>query len=171
MKPRAVGARPVRPLRGRSDAEHDVAGLLAGLDVASRLDDLVERVGPVDHGPVLPRFHELLDEQEVLLAIAADPERRPSAPDEAGDESEERDVVQEPEIHRDVDPAGLQGAATAAKRVLADRVEDHVVRLAVRREVLGEAVEDVARAERPYDSTSFVSHTAVTSASKWWASS
>ena len=171
-KPRAVGARlGTSSSLARSDAEHDVAGLLAGLDVASRLDDLVERVGPVDHGPVLPRFHELLDEQEVLLAIAADPERRPSAPDEAGDESEERDVVQEPEIHRDVDPAGPQGAATAAKRVLADRVEDHVVRLAARREVLGEAVDDVARAERPHDARRpSVSHTAVTSASKWWAS-
>jgi hypothetical protein len=57
-------------------AEHDVARLLAGLDVAGRLDDLVERVPPVDHGPVLARVDELLDEEEVLPAIAADAELR-----------------------------------------------------------------------------------------------
>jgi hypothetical protein len=35
--------------------------------------------------------------------------------------------------------------------VLADRVEDHVVRLAVLREVLPKAVENVPRSQRPHD--------------------
>jgi hypothetical protein len=35
--------------------------------------------------------------------------------------------------------------------VLADRVEDHVVRRAALREVLAEAIEDVPRAERPHE--------------------
>jgi hypothetical protein len=35
--------------------------------------------------------------------------------------------------------------------VLADRVEDHVVRLAVLREVLAEAIEHVPRPERPHE--------------------
>jgi hypothetical protein len=41
----------LRLLAGRrlAHAEHDVARLLARLDVAGRLDDLVERVPPVDH--------------------------------------------------------------------------------------------------------------------------
>jgi hypothetical protein len=54
-----------------ADAEHDIARLLAGLDVSRRLDDLVEPVSPVDHGPVLACLDELLDEGEVLFAIAA----------------------------------------------------------------------------------------------------
>src|SRR5688500_13485811 len=72
------------------DAEHDVARLLPGLDVAGRLDDLVERVRPVDHWPVPSRVDELLDQQEVRLAIAADAESPTRAPGEPGDDCEER---------------------------------------------------------------------------------
>ena len=63
----------------------------------------------------------------------------------------ERHVVHEPEVHRDVRAARLQRAPAAAERVLADRVEDHVVRLAVLREVLAQAIDDVARAQRPHE--------------------
>jgi len=50
-------------------AESRRSRLLAGLDVAGRLDDLVERVPPVDHRPVLARVDELFDEDAVFLAI------------------------------------------------------------------------------------------------------
>jgi hypothetical protein len=96
-----------------ADTEHDVARLLAGLDVAGRLDDFVQLVHPVDHGPVLACVDELLDEDEVLLAIAADAELRTPAPDEPCDESDERRVIHEPEVDRDVEPAGLQRAPAA----------------------------------------------------------
>src|SRR5918994_2732469 len=129
-----------------ADAEHDVARLLAALDVAGRLDDLVEFVAPVDHRPVLAGVDELLDEGQVFLAIAADAEFRTLASDEPCDENGERHVVHESEVGRDVDPAGLQRAPRAPERVLADRVENHVVGLAVLREVLPKAIEDVPRA-------------------------
>src|SRR5215213_2758514 len=106
-----------------ADRQDDVPRLLAGLDVAGRLDDLVERVRPVDHRPVLARADQLLDEEEVLPAIAADAELRTPAPDEPRDESDEWHVVHESEVDRDVDPARLQRAPAAAERVLADRVE------------------------------------------------
>src|SRR5829696_9615233 len=89
-------------------AQHDIAGLLAGLDVTDRLDDLVERIRPVDHRPVLLRIDELLDQDEVGLAIATDAELRLLASDEARRQCDERYVVHEPEVGRDVDPAGLQ---------------------------------------------------------------
>jgi hypothetical protein len=52
--------------------QHDVACLLAGLDVTGRLNHLVERIGPIDYRPILARFDEFLDEKKVLAAIAAD---------------------------------------------------------------------------------------------------
>src|SRR5262245_25277561 len=127
-------------------AEHDVARLLAALDIPDRLDHLVELVAAVDHRPVLTRLDQLPDENEILLAIAPDAERRTPTPDEPRDECEERHLVHEPEVHRDVDPGGIQRAPAAAERVLANRVEDHVVGYAVLREVLTEAIEDVPRA-------------------------
>ena len=39
--------------RRRSDDEHDVSRLLLGLDVAGRVGGLLQRIGAVDHGPVL----------------------------------------------------------------------------------------------------------------------
>src|SRR5262245_44245534 len=75
------GRRPVLAGRRFADAEDHVAGLLARLDVADRLDDLLEVVPPVDHGSELAGLHELLDQQEILLAIAADAERRALGPD------------------------------------------------------------------------------------------
>ena len=54
-------------------------------------------------------------------------------------------------VGRDVLPARLQRAPAASERVLADRVEDDVVRLAVLREVLSRVVDDDVGAERPHE--------------------
>src|SRR5205823_14626643 len=48
-------------------------------------------------------------------------------------------------------PAPRERASAAPKRVLADRVEDEVVRLAVLREVLPQVVDDLVRAERAHE--------------------
>ena len=56
-----------------------------------------------------------------------------------------------PRSMRDVCPAGPQRAPAAAERVLADRVEDHVVRLAACREVLSEPIVHGPRTERPHE--------------------
>src|SRR5512132_106681 len=56
--PRSIGA----TLPSFGHAEHDVARLLAGLDVAGRFDDLVDVVRSVDHRPVFAGVDELLDE-------------------------------------------------------------------------------------------------------------
>ena len=91
------------------------------------------------------------DEEQVLLAIAADAEPRALAADEPRNEHEERHVVHEPEVCRDVGPAGIQRPATAAERKLADRVEDHVIRLTAAREVLAKTIVDLPRAERLHE--------------------
>ncbi len=49
------------------------------------------------------------------------------------------------------DPAGLQRAPAPPERVLADRVEDDVVRLAVLREVLLQVVDDLVGSERAHE--------------------
>ena len=80
---------------GGVDGQHDVARLLPGLDVARRLDDLVERVRPVDHRPVLARLDELLEEEDVLLPILRDAERHAAPMPVQG---EQRHVPHEPEV-------------------------------------------------------------------------
>src|SRR5215204_681399 len=102
--------------RSLAQAKHDVASLPAALDVADRLDDLVELVGPVDHGPVLARVDEFLDQEQVLLAIAADSDGRTLATDDSSNESQKRHVIHEPEVHRDVESAGFQRAPAAPER-------------------------------------------------------
>ena len=57
----------------------------------------------------------------------------------------------EAEVGLDEDPARLQRAPAAPERVLADRVEDDVVRLAVLREVLLRVVDDLVGAERAHE--------------------
>ena len=57
----------------------------------------------------------------------------------------------EPEVGLDEDAARLDGAPAAPERVLADRVEDDVVRLAVLREVLLEVVDDLVGSERAHE--------------------
>ena len=59
----------------------------------------------------------------------------PSCRRSTGEEHQERDVPHEPEVGLDECPARLQRVPAAPERVLADRVEDDVVRLAVLREV------------------------------------
>ena len=72
------------------------------------LDDVVQRVRPVDDGAVPARLDELLDEQQVVPAVPADAERPALAPDDPRGEREERHVVEVAEVHRDVDPTRVQ---------------------------------------------------------------
>ena len=67
----------------------------------------------------------------------------------------------EPEVGLEVDAARLQRVPAAPERVLADRVEEDVVRLAAREVLLG-VVDNVVGAERPDGSTFCVLQTAVT---------
>jgi hypothetical protein len=72
------------PLRVAGDTEHAVARLSGGPHLASRHDDLVEVVRPVDDRPVRA-FLDELDEEEVLLAEGPMPSaarlpRRPASP-------------------------------------------------------------------------------------------
>src|SRR5439155_533194 len=61
-----------------------------------------------------------------------------------------RRVSQAPQVGRQVEPAPLQRAAAAPERVLPDRVEDDVVRLAILGEVLLGVVDDLVGAERAH---------------------
>ena len=67
-------------------------------------------------------------------------------------------------------PPGFSERLAPPERVLADRVEHDVVRLAVLREVLLQVVDDLVGAERATSSTFFVLQTAVTWAPKCLAS-
>ena len=63
---------------------------------------------------------------------------------------ERPDEIVEP-VGRDVVAARFQGAPSTPERVLADGVEDDVVRLAVLREVLSRVVDHLVGAERAHE--------------------
>src|SRR5229473_4876810 len=151
---RAAHARDRGATLGRPVAahrQHDIAGLLPGFDVRGRLDHLLQRVATIDHRPVLPRLDELLEEEDVLLRVLRYRERHLLVSDPAGQQGEYRNVPHEPGVGVDVDPARPHRASAAPERVLADCVEDDVVRLAVLGEVFLRVVDDLVGSERGHE--------------------
>ena len=69
-----------------SDGQHDVAYLATCLDIPSRLNDLLQWVGPIDHGSVLARLDQLIEDEQIRLRIARDPHDHPHVADPAGHE-------------------------------------------------------------------------------------
>src|SRR6516165_5833026 len=51
------------------DVDHDIADLLAGLDVPVRLDDLVQRIAPVDDRGELPGLDQVPEMPHPLLIM------------------------------------------------------------------------------------------------------
>src|SRR5438046_2802982 len=131
-----------------ADRQDHVSGLLLRLYVLRRRDHLLERIHGVDHRSVLTLLGEILQEEDVFLRVnrrqleddllVAEPRR----PHGKGD-------VPEP-VGGEVRAAGPQRAPAPGKRLLADRVEDHVVCLAVFREVLCRVVDRPAGPD-PFD--------------------
>src|SRR5258707_15879131 len=92
----------------RADGQDDVACLMPRLDVSGRLDHLLQRVAPIDDRPILPRLDELLEEEDVLLRVLGYPQRHPLVAEPPGQQDQEWDVPQEPQIGCEVEPARLQ---------------------------------------------------------------
>jgi hypothetical protein len=63
---------PCSPPAAAADCQDDVSRLLLRFEVPGRLNHLLQWVAPIDDRPVLPRFDELLDEQDVLLRQSKD---------------------------------------------------------------------------------------------------
>src|SRR5438034_10821454 len=59
-----------RMVEARLGRQDDVPDLLLRFDVPGRLDDLLERVAPIDDGPVFASLDELLEEEDVLLRVS-----------------------------------------------------------------------------------------------------
>jgi membrane associated rhomboid family serine protease len=154
---RASGrARPLPEWSGPvilGDVDHHLSSRAPGLNVTDRVGHLAEPVAPVDDWRQLAGLHEIAQDEEVrrirlrqqddeLLVDEHGQQRRP-------DESEQRP---EPGIvlgasDEDVDALGRQGPPDVTQRVIAHRVEDHVVAPPAAREVLARVVDDVIRAE------------------------
>src|SRR5262249_57616231 len=124
-----VGAAGLGSRLAAGDDEDDVAGLLSRLNVRGRVDYLLQGVTAVDARPVLPRLDELLEEEDVLLGVPRGyREHHPLVPDPRGPQSQgQRLQGSSGQVH----PAPVERAFAAPERELADRVEDHVVGLAV----------------------------------------
>ncbi len=131
------------------DADHDVADLLPGLDIPVGLDDLLELVPPVDDGLELPGLDDSLDVGQPTRVAPREGEHDLLAAEQRGDERQHRVLGQGAEVGREVDPARLQLSLAAPERALADRIEDHVVGLLVRGEVLGRVVDDPVGTQAP----------------------
>src|SRR6266550_4230558 len=123
-----------------------ISGLLLRLYVLRRRDHLLERIHGVDHRSVLTLLGEILQEEDVSLRVnrrqleddllVAEPRR----PHGKGD-------VPEP-VCGEVRAARPQRAPAPGKGLLAYSVKDHVVCLAVFREVLCRVVDRPAGPDR-----------------------
>ncbi len=120
----------------------------SGLDVPRRLDHVLQRVAPVDDGPIVPGLDELLEEANVVLRPIRQRHQHALVSDPRG-QQRQREVPEA--VRRDEDPSGLQRAFGAPERVLADRVEDDVVGLAVLREVFLRVVDHAVGPERSHE--------------------
>src|SRR5450759_250252 len=49
--------------------QDDAAGLVLRFDVPGRLDNVLQRVAPIDDGPVLAGLDQLLEGEDVLLRV------------------------------------------------------------------------------------------------------
>src|SRR3990172_9560954 len=135
-----------------ADCQDDVSCLLPRLDIAVRLDHLLQRVAPVDDRSELPRLDELLEEEDVILVASSDRHLHPLVADPPGREQHDDRLEHErPQVSGDIDPASLQRASSPEERILADGVDDRVVGLAVLREILLEVVDDLVGAERSHE--------------------
>src|SRR6266516_3538238 len=129
--------------------EYDVSCLLLRCHVPGRLDHVLQRVATIDDRPVSPGLDELLEEEDVLLRVArwyledhflvSDP-RGPQRQHE----------ILEP-VGCQVAAAPLQRVSAAPERVLADCIEDDVVRLAVLGEVFLRVIDDPLGSERSHE--------------------
>ena len=129
------------------NADHDVADLLACLDVAVGLDDLVQWIASVDDRLERSGLEQSLDVLHQLLVVLGNREQDLLAAEQRCDERQERILGERPELRREVDPVSLQQSPAAPERALADRVEDDVVALLVPCEVVGRVVDDPVGAQ------------------------
>jgi hypothetical protein len=129
--------------------EDDVSGLLLRFDVPGRVDHVLQRVALVDDRPVLPGLDELVEKEDVLLRVArGDREPHFLVSDARG--PERQDEIQEP-VGCQIAAAPRKGAFAPPERVLADGVEDDVVRLAVLGEVFLRVVDHLIGSQRCHE--------------------
>ena len=88
---------------------------------------------------------------DLVLGVTGDRHHRLLLADEPRPHHERHVLRVRAEVGRDVAPTGLERSLAFGERLLADGVEDDVVGLAVRREVLDGVVDDLVGAERSHD--------------------
>ena len=135
--------------------DDDTAGLVPGVDSPVRLDDVVERHGPVDHRHEGTRLDELDEEVELgrlgaRVAEAREGDRRPATPAEP---ARERGLQHDRARRhgRQVDAVAREGRPGCAERALADGVEDHVVGVAGVGEVAPGVVDHALGPQLPHE--------------------
>jgi hypothetical protein len=131
------------------DRQDDVPGLLLRFDVPGRLDHVLQWVAPIDDRPVSPGLDELLEEEDVLLRVSRwDREDHFLVSDPRGPQRQHE--ILEP-VGCQVAAAPREGAFAPPERVLADCVEDDVVRLAVLGEVFLRVVDHPVGSQRCHE--------------------
>src|SRR5215217_692591 len=94
---RASGARGL-------NADHDVADLLARLDVPVRLDDLVQPIPSVDDRLERPGLEQFLEVPHHLLVILRDGKHDLLATKQRRDEGQDRVLGQRTQVRGEIDP-------------------------------------------------------------------
>ena len=126
-----------RVLLSGCDRDHDVADLLPRLDIPVRLDDLLERIRPVDDGLEGSGLQQPREESQLLLAEPGwDRHRGRLAAEKRCEQRKERVLGQRAEVRGRLDPSRFEQSLALPERALADRVQDDVVSLLVQREVV-----------------------------------
>ena len=91
------------------DADHDIADLLAGLDVPVRLDDLVQPIPPVDDRGERPGLDQVPELPHPLLVMLGwDREHDLLAAGQQRDERQERVLGQRAQVRGEIDAARFE---------------------------------------------------------------
>ena len=116
--------------------------------VPVRVDDLLQRVAPIDQRRERARLDQLLQVHHLPAAVGLRDREQDLAPaEQRRDQRQERVLRERPQIGREVDALRDQQPLAPAERAPPDDVGDHVVALLVLREVLGPVVDDPVGAE------------------------
>src|SRR5260370_7036314 len=139
-------AHVLAPFRAGLRGEGEVAWVLLRFDVPGRLDHVLQCLGPMDDRSELPGLDELVEEEDVLLRLSRWDLEHPLLVSDTWRPQGQDEILES--VGGQVDAGWLERIPAALERVLADRIEDDVVRLAVLREVFLRVVDHPVRSQR-----------------------
>src|SRR5215211_3670009 len=136
-----------------SHADDDFTSSVSFFQITDGFGDLTQRVRPIDDRCDLPRFDELLEDDQILVVLLVDERAKLLAHERGQHERPELAIcASEPPSspfasNDDEGPPGGEGAPQVCQRRVPADVEDQVVALIALGEILARVVDDVIGAD------------------------